>query len=623
MKSWRTIAILTMGVTIGYVNGLEAIALTLKSKVQQLPNQQHPLNYLTQALTPEQVNLRAKQVTVRIDGANIGSGSIIQREGDIYTVLSNWHVMKNSGEYIIQTIDGRTHQVDPTSIKQLPELDLAVFKFSSKQNYQLAEIGNSSRLNEGQNVYFTGYPGELRQEDNRYYRFFTVNLVGILPTSTENGYSLIYNGEAFPGMSGGPVFDKNGLLVGIHGEANINAITGGTSNYAIPIDTYKQAIAKLESAPEAENTPPSQPVVENPTPPQVTVDTKPVPESETPTPPESNSSNETETSKPPEISSVPTLSDSEPSNNTEETQQSTEEEEPNSANNNETADDSQQPTSQSEESNPVEANNDSQQSTEEASTSASNNETSGDSQQEANQPSAIFDSPTAVASTNPANSSTINNNPQKLTLISKATGIDYTKLRDLLKEKKWEEADLHTYKLIDQIIKTAKKQNRHIFIELKTIAEFSCNDIRTIDALWKKYSGDKFGFSLQQKIWQNVNQNGDFSTETWRRFATEVGWKQGDIASSSGYLLYDELDFDPQQAPTGHLPWWFALADEEQNVIKHLFARCDFNPRTPQIKPKSPVSPEGDRQGDGEGNRQNNDDSAADSAKKPQNRQNP
>ncbi|MEM7760798.1 MAG: trypsin-like peptidase domain-containing protein, partial [Cyanobacteria bacterium P01_A01_bin.40] len=202
---------------------------------------------VAQALSPEEVNLRAKQIIVRIDGASVGSGSIIEYADDVYTVLTNWHVMKNQGEYTVRTIDGRKHQVLPASIKRLPGLDLAILQFTSVQNYQTAELGNSSNLTEGQNVYFAGYPGELRREDNRYYRFFTANLVGILPKSTENGYSLIYSGEAFPGMSGGPVFSKDGLMIGVHGEANIHALSGATSNYAIPINSYQEAIAKLNT----------------------------------------------------------------------------------------------------------------------------------------------------------------------------------------------------------------------------------------------------------------------------------------------------------------------------------------------------------------------------------------
>ena len=536
------ISISVSGVCSALTLGVQPAATT--TKIEQL----------AQALTPEQVNLRAKQITVRIDGANTGSGAIISHNNGVYTVLSNWHVMKNQGEYLVQTIDGRQHPVNPDSIKQLSELDLAILQFNSNQNYQLAEMGNSQRLNEGQNLYFAGYPGELRQEDNRYYRFFSVNLVGILPKSTEKGYALIYNGEAFPGMSGGPVFDKNGMMIGIHGEANINAISYGTSNYAIPINTYKQEIAKLNSqtqvekpqtpAPETTANPPTTEKPQTPAP--ETAANPPTTEKPSLTLSDGNSANKPEeTSQSPKISSVPTFEPESPDNISE--------------------------------AQPSEA-------TPQTSDSDNNN---SDRDHNLNNNENIFTSPISLKTPNDGtdvNSQTNTNAvPQRLTLISQQTGIDYTALRDLLKEEKWEEADRETYKLVNQIVKTVKKQNKNIFIELKTIAEFSCTDIRTIDFLWKKYSNNKFGFSLQQSVWQDVNQNGNFSTQTWRRFATKVGWKKGDVNSGSGYLLYEELNFNPKSAPKGHLPWWFALSDEEQKVIKHLFERCDFNPPIQEV----------------------------------------
>ena len=503
---------------------------------------------LAQALSPEEINLRAKQIVVRIDGANTGSGSIIEASDNTYTVLTNWHVMKNQGSYVVQTIDGRKHQVDPATVKRLPGVDLATFQFNSQQNYQTAELGDSSNLSEGQNVYFAGYPGELRREDNRYYRFFTANLVGILPKSTENGYSLVYSGEAFPGMSGSPVLSKNGLMIGVHGEANIHALSGGTSNYAIAINSYQQAIAKLnqptaEASQTATTPQTTKPEVE---PPATTENN--------PTPVETNdgeANNEADNSEQPpttestesldaaNISSVPTFSNSSsPKTPTIETEPEIIVEpqtEP-------------KPTASKPENQP-----------EIDKTQATNT---------ANKPeSAATKIPTA--STQPS-------------LVSDQTGIDYTKLQNLLQEKKWSEADIHTYRLIEQVVKTAKRQKKNVFIELKTIAEFACPDVRTIDYLWKKYSNNKFGFSPQQEVWQSVNQEGDFSTQTWRRFATKVGWKKGEVDSGSGYLLYEQLDFEPTNAPAGHLPWWFALPDEEQKVIKSLFARCNFDPSVTQ-----------------------------------------
>lgn len=491
---------------------------------------------LAQALPPEQINLRAKQITVRIDGANLGSGAIIAESNNVYTVLTNWHVMRNPGQYSVQTIDGRKHQVNPASIKQIGGLDLAIVKFESDQNYQVAQLGDSRNIIEGQNIYFAGYPGELRPEDSRYYRFFAANLVGILPKSTANGYSLIYNGEAFPGMSGGPVLDRYGNLIGIHGEANINAITGGTSNYAIPINAYQQAIAQSQSsstASNSNNTNNNSPALEVP---EVIIETQPA---------EDNIETET--------SSNPDTADTNISNPLADEPSSEE----NAANSNENT------TNTAEEPKPTESN-----------ISSIPTFSSGNSSSDRNSSANVSTTESPEAS---------QNLPTPSVLVSNRTGIDYRPLQRLLEAKQWEEADRQTYQLIARIVESAKQQNQNIFIELKTIAEFACSDVKTIDSLWQKYSGKQFGFTPQQQIWQNVNQNGDFSTETWRRFATRVGWKQGEIANAGGYLLYEQLNFDPERAPAGHLPWWFALPEEQQNVLKHLFKSCSLG------RPTSPV----------------------------------
>ncbi|MEY2857000.1 MAG: hypothetical protein RLZZ74_1312, partial [Cyanobacteriota bacterium] len=418
-----------------------------------------------------------------------------------------------------------------------------------------------------------GYPGELRREDNRYYRFFTANIVGILPKSTENGYSLIYSGEAFPGMSGGPVFSRDGVMIGIHGEANVNAISGGTSNYAIPIASYQQAIAKLNTQPTAQ-TPPATPIpIPAPKPevaPKPVTPPTPAPVVSTPKTPVKPPAPASQPSKPinvDNVSSVPTFgSGGQPNSKPASKPEVIVEVEPSA----ETPKPTSKPATKPE---VVVETEPAQPTVEQPKT-----------EQPVKQP---VKQPTVEQSTPPAASEEevlVTTASRKIALISPRTGIDYTKLRNLLKAGEWSEADLHTYQLVEQIIKSARSENKHVFIELKTIAEYSCPDIRTVDYLWKKYSNNQFGFSSQQEVWQSVNQDGDFSTQTWRRFATEVGWKQGDVSVGSGYLLYNQLNFEPTKAPSGHLPWWFSLPDEEQKVIKYLFARCNFNPTTSELE---------------------------------------
>jgi S1-C subfamily serine protease len=493
---------------------------------------------IVQNLTPEEINLRAKQFTVRIDGASIGTGVIVSQSDTTYTVLTNWHVVENKGEYSVQTVDGRIYPVDYTTVRQLPNLDLAILQFERQQNYQLAQIGDSNSLVEGQNIYFAGYPGELRQEDNRYYRFFPVSLVGILPESTANGYALVYNGEAFPGMSGSPVLDNRGFLVGIHGETNIHALTGGTSNYGIPINSYQVAVSQI-ATPSNESS------------------TQPTSESETTTPSNESSTQPTSESE----TTAPSNSEANPSVTVDTITED-----------NSTSAETSQNNIATETSANTEAGDSQDTNSADNTTTPLNSPTSSDSEEQA-----LFKD---VPVPNSNNSETDSTSPSELEqtpkLLSRTTGIDYTYLRDLLASQQWEQANRKTRHSIARIIDTAKRKNENSATETNAIADFACQDIRMIDRLWLQYSDNKFGFTPQQAIWQENQKNIGFTINAWRNFATKLGWKEGEINNGGGYLLYEQLTFDPQIAPQGHLPWWFAASDEQQNIIKAVFNRCSL-----------------------------------------------
>lgn len=195
------------------------------------------------SLSSTQINEKAKQFTVRIDGSEAapkgnGSGSIIGRNGNIYKVLTNWHVVSQSNnlkDYTIQTSDGHTHRVK--AIQRLNGADLAIITFESSQNYTLAKLGDSQTLIEGQTIHYAGYPASKP----RGYQFYSnQNINGFLPQSAvENGYGLIFTGTALPGMSGSPLLDDNGDIIGIYGRSEQN-LAGGVSLYGIPINTAKQ-----------------------------------------------------------------------------------------------------------------------------------------------------------------------------------------------------------------------------------------------------------------------------------------------------------------------------------------------------------------------------------------------
>ena len=230
-----------------------------KEILQNSPNENEPkaITQSASGITPQQLNRRAKYFTVRIDGMQNGSGVIIDESDNTYSVLTNWHVVQEAGEYIIHTSDGRQHQINYQQVEQLPGVDLALVKFTSEQNYQIAEVGDSDYLSEGQAVHLAGYPG-VKTNNDRLYRFYNLNIVGLLDNPINQGYSVLYEGETISGMSGSPLLNGEGNLVGIHGIYRVDdpTIRQGSS-YAIPINTYKElaSVNEEDEEPVAINSP--------------------------------------------------------------------------------------------------------------------------------------------------------------------------------------------------------------------------------------------------------------------------------------------------------------------------------------------------------------------------------
>ena len=122
------------------------------------------------------------------------------------------------------------------------------------------------------------------------------------------------------------------------------------------------------------------------------------------------------------------------------------------------------------------------------------------------------------------------------TLISKATGVDYSPLRDLLEAGKWKEADVETTRAMLQAAGRKKEGG----LSWDDIDNFSCEDLRIIDQLWLESSQGKFGFSVQKDIYQGL--------EDFWMFRERVGWGDGlDVRR------YDDLTFN-LNAPKGQLP---------------------------------------------------------------------
>ncbi len=139
--------------------------------------------------------------------------------------------------------------------------------------------------------------------------------------------------------------------------------------------------------------------------------------------------------------------------------------------------------------------------------------------------------------------------------LSSEKGVDYSRLRDLLKAGKWKEADQETLAVM---LKASGKEKQGC-LNSDSIKNFPCTDLRTIDQLWVKYSNGRFGFSVQKRIWESVGKDYDkFGDRVcWQKRRTVIvdkwfGLKQ-QTEKQTEWLRYSDLTFDTS-APEGHLP---------------------------------------------------------------------
>lgn len=122
--------------------------------------------------------------------------------------------------------------------------------------------------------------------------------------------------------------------------------------------------------------------------------------------------------------------------------------------------------------------------------------------------------------------------------------IDYTQLQNFLTQRNWKEADMETSKLMLEVI----GKNYWDEVYPQDIDNFSCRAIHTIDQLWRQYSHNYFGFSVQQSIWSEVGGQVDYETE--KKLGDRLGWR-----NNGNWLNYHQLTFDlSPTTPMGHLP---------------------------------------------------------------------
>lgn len=198
-----------------------------------------------------------EDITVRIDTnsnhpADVGgSGVLIRGSGDSYTILTAYHVIKdNNLDYIIKipnkksksqfdsyVIDSKNYS---KQIERIGSIDLAKIKIYTKQVYKTATLDPQKTLQQYDTLYVAGYPLSKRREyfsiagQFSYISDYQSEYYGYL----DEAY-YFDNLNTSSGMSGGPVVDKHGYILGVFlGKSSDKKNSEAIASVALPIKKY-------------------------------------------------------------------------------------------------------------------------------------------------------------------------------------------------------------------------------------------------------------------------------------------------------------------------------------------------------------------------------------------------
>ena len=136
-----------------------------------------------------------------------------------------------------------------------------------------------------------------------------------------------------------------------------------------------------------------------------------------------------------------------------------------------------------------------------------------------------------------------------------AVGADFGPLEKLLKAQEWASAAAETQNVVFQVsLKNSEPTIGQDLLTSQAVQKFPCQDIKSIDSLWRKYSQDRFGYASQLMAVKRRGFELDYeklsrSPEVWSQFADQLGWSDWQARRLESAEIKQKTD-----VPEGNFP---------------------------------------------------------------------
>ncbi|UBF28390.1 serine protease [Kovacikia minuta CCNUW1] len=175
-------------------------------------------------MTHRQLYERSRLITVKVMAGNSwGSGILVQQQGQHYSVLTNHHVLNPGQPYFVQTPDHRIYSAELLQGSKFQHRDhflgndLEILQFSTSAHYEVALLNPTENLTVGEEVFAAGFPTEIAAPSAKGFAFTTGRISLLQAQAFVGGYRIGSTDLIHKGMSGGPLLNRRGEVVGING----------------------------------------------------------------------------------------------------------------------------------------------------------------------------------------------------------------------------------------------------------------------------------------------------------------------------------------------------------------------------------------------------------------------